>query len=298
MTTLIPVGRTPFALFTTAEAAALALDRKALARLRGRRVIESVCRGVYAVGVTELSSEQRHRRLIHAGLLLYPDAVVSHASALSLQDVPIWPNLPARVDLTRPIGHEILTQAFRMRPAYGEVVRVGGLPARDVASSLLRFTIDAGPTAGTLACDNALNRGLVDRAQLEAAFAAVVGTPGSARCRTMLVLTDPRRESVGESRLGILAIAAGIRLVPQVTIVDEDGEFVARVDFLVEGTKVVVEFDGKIKYTEGGPDALFAEKRREDRLRRLGYTVIRVTWSDLQNPARLVALLRGAISAA
>lgn len=114
----------------------------------------------------------------------------------------------------------------------------------------------------------------------------------------MLNMTDAKRESVGESRLGVLAIAAGIRLVPQVTIVDEDGDFVARVDFVVEGTRIVVEFDGKVKYTEGGPDALFAEKRREDRLRRLGYTVIRVTWADLEHPGRVAAWIRSAVAAA
>lgn len=298
MTDFLPVGRTEFALFTTPEAIALGLDRASLSRLRKRGTVESVCRGVYAVGRLDASAEVLHRRLAVAGTLLYPDAVVSHASALALREVPVWPSVPDRVDLVRPLRHEILTQSFRLRPMHGVRESAFGLPVCDVATSIIHFTLDAGPTAGTIAADNALRRRLVDVDQLHAVFDLVRGHPHSGRCRTMLTMSDGRRESVGESRLGVLAFAAGIRLVPQVTIYDVAGDFVARVDFVVEGTKIIVEFDGMVKYAEGGPEALFAEKRREDRLRRLGYTVIRVVWSDLQHPSRVVGWIRSALAAA
>jgi very-short-patch-repair endonuclease len=62
----------------------------------------------------------------------------------------------------------------------------------------------------------------------------------------------------------------------------------------IKGTNVLVEFDGALKYADD-PRALFREKRREDRLRRLGYVVIRVTWADLEAPGRLIALAREAL---
>ena len=40
--------------------------------------------------------------------------------------------------------------------------------------------------------------------------------------------------------------------------------------------------------------ALCLEKRREDRLRALGYEVVRWTWADLLNPARFIARLKAA----
>ena len=43
---------------------------------------------------------------------------------------------------------------------------------------------------------------------------------------------------------------------------------------------------------------LFKEKLREDRLRALGFVVVRVTWSDLANPARLLARVHAALAAA
>ena len=71
-----------------------------------------------------------------------------------------------------------------------------------------------------------------------------------------------------------------------------------RADFRV-GTTVLVEFDGRAKYGMGGrrrEDDLWAEKQREDRLRALGYVVVRLVWADLDRPQvviqRVLAALR------
>ena len=63
------------------------------------------------------------------------------------------------------------------------------------------------------------------------------------------------------------------------------------------GDHVIVEFDGAVKY-EGaqGRSALVAEKRREDALRALGYVVVRVTWSDLASPTRVISQIRRALA--
>jgi very-short-patch-repair endonuclease len=90
---------------------------------------------------------------------------------------------------------------------------------------------------------------------------------------------------------------AGLDVEPQVVIRDEVGDVVARVDLAVRGTRVLIEFDGLVKYREGGSEALIAEKRREDELRRLGYVVVRFTWADLYRPERVVARVRAAVAA-
>lgn len=56
-----------------------------------------------------------------------------------------------------------------------------------------------------------------------------------------------------------------------------------------------MEFDGFVKYSRADPyrldrcptEVLVAEKIREDRLRELGWIVLRVTWSELDDPAAL-----------
>lgn len=63
---------------------------------------------------------------------------------------------------------------------------------------------------------------------------------------------------------------------------------------------MLVEFDGRSKYAAGSPEEapalLFAEKRREDAFRRLGYEVVRLTWADLHRPAELRARIEAALA--
>jgi hypothetical protein len=79
---------------------------------------------------------------------------------------------------------------------------------------------------------------------------------------------------------------------------------VAFADFAWPDHGVLGEFDGKGKYLrdlrpgEGPGEALFREKLREDRLRDLGWVVVRLVWSDLFTPKPTlrrfwVALSRG-----
>ena len=72
----------------------------------------------------------------------------------------------------------------------------------------------------------------------------------------------------------------------------------------------MLEFDGQVKYSRSAdqPDpfghrrspqqVLWAEKQREDRLRELGYEVVRVTWADLDDPVALARRIRAAIERA
>src|SRR5690606_27230994 len=79
----------------------------------------------------------------------------------------------------------------------------------------------------------------------------------------------------------------GFSVTPQFVVMDGRHQ-VGRVDFLVDEC-VIVDFDGLIKY-EGadGKFALAAEKDRESRLTRLGFEVVRIVWSDLEDPVAIV----------
>ncbi|MGC2942159.1 hypothetical protein [Brevibacterium sp. FAM 24638] len=96
---------------------------------------------------------------------------------------------------------------------------------------------------------------------------------------------DERRESVGESICAVRFVEHSIPgFEPQVTILDERGNFVARTDFANESVKAIVEFDGAGKYYIDRTDPKIAfelERRREYQLRNLGYTVFRIKWADL-----------------
>jgi very-short-patch-repair endonuclease len=114
---------------------------------------------------------------------------------------------------------------------------------------------------------------------------------GAGKVDLMVELADPACESPGESRARLILRSLGMVFVAQAEI--RAPGFLARVDFLIG--RVVVEFDGAIKYADAsGRAELVREKRREDELRRLGYEIVRLTWADLADPARVGRLIREA----
>ena len=156
-------------------------------------------------------------------------------------------------------------------PTRGESVTTAWGPASDPATALVQHAVDHGIVPGVVSADAALREGIVSaRAAGGARLEAVATWPHSSRAASMLRLVDGRRESVGESRCGVTLAMAGIVATPQVTISDESGGFVARVDFLVDGTKVVDRVRRQGQVRRGRPEVLWDEKRREDRLRRAG----------------------------
>jgi hypothetical protein len=78
----------------------------------------------------------------------------------------------------------------------------------------------------------------------------------------------------------------GMDIKPEVMAARRGGWF-SRRDAIAAGmrSRAVCGFDGAVKYGDGATNAMIAEKAREDRLRDLGYQVVRVCWADLTQPA-------------
>lgn len=167
-----------------------------------------------------------------------------------------------------------------------------------MAQALVDLAKEHGTIPAVVTADAALSRGLVSMETLMSAAKPWLRKPRGGRVRALLDLVDGRSESVAESRTRCTLAVGGLTMVPQVEIRDRAGRFVARVDGLIEGSSVIIEVDGKLKYASGDPDVLWKEKTREDRLRALGYVVVRITWSDLENPGRLLAKVRAALALA
>ncbi|WP_088819174.1 DUF559 domain-containing protein [Kytococcus aerolatus] len=155
---------------------------------------------------------------------------------------------------------------------------------------------EEGLEAAVVAGDAALHRQLVTRGQLLEVAAVQPRRRGSGTLGRAVARMDPACESPGESLSRLLLGRLGFRVRSQVQLVDRYGAFLARVDFLVEGSRVVVEFDGLGKYAT--PDDLRREKLRQERLEREGYVVVRLVWGDLQHPAEVDARIRRALARA
>jgi hypothetical protein len=251
----------------------------------------------------------RHRLRTAALLEQYHGkAVASHVSALLRLDLPIYEpelsvvHLMAVDPLSR--GHRKADLLIHPRPADA------GAPGLDVQGALpdtLRGTTHAAlavafagladPRAFLVPADAALHRGIATRDDLVRAVSILDGRPGVNRVRAALPLCDDRHESPGETLTGFVLRTLGYRVVPQL-VVPRTGEWTPggqgyRADFGIVGTKVLVEFDGRVKYSSVA--TLWEEKQRGDRIRSLGYEVVRVTWADLNNPERLRWLIEAAI---
>ncbi|OFI37564.1 hypothetical protein BIU82_18995 [Arthrobacter sp. SW1] len=123
------------------------------------------------------------------------------------------------------------------------------------------------------------------------------------RMSAALTFADSRSESVGESLSRAVIAELGFEVPElQFRVMGPFGE-VARTDFHWRQRKLVGEFDGRIKYTRARElsgksieQVVAEEKAREDRIRALGYSVVRWEWDELMQPGRLATkLLRAGV---
>jgi hypothetical protein len=110
--------------------------------------------------------------------------------------------------------------------------------------------------------------------------------PGSARVRQVCALADGLAGSPQETRLRLLVLRSGLPAPVAQHRVMSGGREIARVDFAWPGRKVAVEYDG-LWHAEPGQFA--KDRRRLNRLREAGWTVVFVTAADMRRPAEVIA---------
>ena len=295
--------------FSAAEALAIGCDERDLHRSVRVGELVRVRRGAYVSARVwaDADVDERYRLTCLAVARSRPGDVLSHHAALAAHGLPLWDHDPGRIDLLSSVRQAVRRGAVWLHPASG-VVRVdarGGLPVVSPARAVVRSALTMGRDCAVAAGDAALHRGLVDPTELLAEVARVSPHEGRRRAMQAVLSMDGRAESVGESRTRLVLDDLGLAHDSQVVITDADGRFVARVDFLVNG--VVLEFDGRLKYERARDDqdeaasdpseVLWLEKRREDRVRRLGHPFERVVWGELARPGLIGARIRAASAA-
>lgn len=117
---LFALATSQHGVITTSQARILGWDRKALAAGVRRKQLVHLARSLYAAPAPSLSTpEGRHRALCRGAALLYPDAVLSHASAVLAHGLPLFGPFPRSVYLQRPVRCQVRTQQFVIRPVAG-----------------------------------------------------------------------------------------------------------------------------------------------------------------------------------
>jgi hypothetical protein len=281
----------------------------------GRKVVSRACRrgrlvrlrwGAYATAETWQGADDatRHLLRVRAAALTLEGQVFSHASAgalLRLPRVGPWPH----------VVHTYRDRATGGRSTAGIVRHCdGGEPGTLVVGECTttdgpRTVVDLARTerfaTALVAADHAVRSDLATVSSLARAFDEHPARSGRNDVARVLAHVDPRLESPGESLSRARMIELGA-LLPDLQVDLSDGEgHIGRVDFLWHELGLVGEFDGRVKYTRGAVlgarepgDVVWDEKRREDRVRRLGLGMLRWTWDDALDLVRFARLLERA----
>jgi very-short-patch-repair endonuclease len=211
-----------------------------------------------------------------AAVLGRTDSMVSHESAATLYGLAVLrrASVPAITGWGRN-GTRAGTRMYRstMRPT--EAADWYRTPLTSVArtvSDIARTSRWAGLVTG----DAAVREGLTSVAELHAAADACAGWPGSRAARFVAEHVNGLSESVLESLTRACLVDGGLPIPALQVWIPEAG---ARVDMLYPTERLVIEADGMLKYTD--LSALHDEKRRQERIERAGYRVLRVLWADV-----------------
>ena len=294
-----------FGAFTTGDAHDCGYHGQSLSQLvrRGRALRVGPSAYVDRDRYEAASPERRHGMATRAVVRTFDGRVfASHYSALTLMALPVFGAPLDHIHVARAV--DSLTRrrsGLSIHTAYGPGAGtlIGRTPSVTPALAILGAAMACGIETGVVAADAALCAGKTTVHDLQTWLDRLSRHRDVTHARQTVLLADARSESVGESRTRLLLNAIGFRPTPQVEIRDQHARLVGRVDFLLERERIIVEFDGLMKYADaGGRDALAAEKSREDRLRALGYEFVRLTWADLSQPASVERMLRLAVARA
>ena len=261
-------------------------DRVAAGRLH------RIHRGVYAVGHSVLSL----RAIWMAAVLACgPGAVLSHRSAAALrglrQDNRAW------IDVTTPRHGRHLNGIIRHRSTTltdADVTVVDGIPCTSVARTLLDIAEEIDGQSLRRACNQAEILRVFDMREVEDVLARSGGRRGASTLREVL-----KKGRIGaaitrnELEEDFLALCERAGLPPPLVnewIAFGDGTGV-EADFLWPAWGLIAETDGGASHDT--PHAFEGDRRKDQRLMRMGFRVVRFTWWQVRHePDEVAATLR------
>lgn len=275
-------------LFRGSEAVACGVLTRA--QLRGPGV-RRLCRDFYTSAGTRVTHELRCRAL---ALALPQGTVITGRSAATLRGVRLcWPEDDVQVlaSLEARLGRRSGLDVRRTAIAPDEWEPWSG----GRIATPLRMALDlllARPLPDAVAdLDAVLRAGKVERATL-ARMLVERSDNGIVLARRALELTDPRAESLPESKLRVHLVLDGLNPVPQYWIEDGDGR-IARVDLALPEHKLAIEYDGD--WRDGESWALNRDRDRLNRVHALNWRVVFVTAPLLRNEQAMLQTVRAAI---
>lgn len=251
--------------------------------------------GVYVPRPVPSSWEQRLMAVVLSG---GHTALVSHRSAAALWGLDGFNR--QQLEISVKSGHQIPGAIVHRRRDADDpsTSRIGVFAVTSVERTLLDIARLTPPRRLGLALDDALRRRLTTVSELEGFVATLprgrVGRKALGNLVAQRDELDEALESPLESALLDLLRAHGLPLrVPQY-LISEAGRIIARIDFAYPEIRLGIETDGYASH--GGREGWAADLKRENRLKLLGWTLLRFTWWNVHDePELVVAQIRTAL---
>ena len=250
-------------------------------------------------GSETISPEVMHATRVFAARRHSTSGVVCGVSAAVLHGIPVrrrYLDGPITINRKTTGTQSVWTRVSRAKLQSEDITEVAGLPVTSIGRTLLDL-------AGLLPLHDLV-------AAVDGAFRLGADVPSfpagkrhSAKLRLACEYATGRSESFAESLSNCILLDAGFSPAQQMEIFDTLGEFVARADFMLE-EGVLCEFDGRVKYDQLAGSAqeaartIMLEKDRENRLRELGWEIVRWGWADLADPSSLTKRIQAAVARA
>jgi hypothetical protein len=292
------------------DALAYGMDDRQLRRLvRGGELVR-IRHGAYVDASTWNVASPELRHLLRASAVVRTancDCALSHTSAAICLGADLWDLDLESVHLAR-FDHKsgrreagVVQHCGLLTPS--EVTTIGGFRCTNAVRTALDVTTIADVEHALVVVSSILHKKLASSVELRDGARAMTNVPGSLATELVLRLADERFDGPGETRTFHALWRQGIEApIPQYPVTDASGKVVAFLDFAWPQYGVWLEFDGRVKYErllqpgQSASDVVVREKAREDLVRRLtGWICVRITWSDLNDPRRIAAMVRRAI---
>ncbi|MGC5285895.1 hypothetical protein [Micromonospora sp. DT231] len=204
--------------------------------------------------------------------------------------------LPGRAaKLARVSNPAVVLHQLERAPS--AVMQVNGVAATEPRLTVAEVILRERRYTAVSVLDSALNRGLLTTECLAIIPALIRGRRGAVAARVYLAEADGRAQSPLETRSRLRCVDG--RVPPdtlQLEVRDDDGYLLGIGDLGWRGPKVIAEADGRDAH--GSPEAVFADRRRQNRLVNAGWTILRFTWQDTLHPDYIPHTVRQAIAVA
>lgn len=297
--------------FTRREADAAGYDDRDVAGMVRARVWTRFRRGFFAFTDEWSALDDVGRHLVRSRAVLRslgPAVTLSHHSAVVAHGIDVWGVSLDRVHVTRLDGGagRIERDVVHHEGVCldGDVTEVGGLRATSAVRSVLEAGTRTTPESALCLLDSGLCKNRFDQEALRRMHTRMASWPGMQRLHAPVRMASGKSQSIGESRGYWLFRTAHLPApIRQFEVYDGD-ELVGTCDWGWPERRLLGEFDGRVKYgrlLRPGQDpgeVVFAEKQREDALRRVsGYGMVRIVWSDYTRPGLTIARVEKAMRA-